>query len=320
MTILLTGSTGFVGANLLRALLKREKEVHVFLRENSDIWRIRNIIGEAKVHYCDLVNRENVLKEVSKIGPSKIFHLATCGGYPDQNDFYKITTANFLGTANLLDACAQFDFDCFINTGTSSEYGVKTNPMREEDILEPVSTYGVAKAAATLYCQSVAKRCPSKIFTLRLFSPFGYFEGANRLIPYVINNCLSNQELELSNPRFTRDFVFVEDVIRAYFCLTKAAKDIANGEIFNVGSGRQHTIEEIVNTISSLTHYSKPAKWGAKAARVYDMTGKWEADIEKIRRIADWEPEISLEEGLTKTIKWFKNNPNLGPSSPRTKA
>jgi len=311
MTVLITGTTGFVGSNLLRALLKTEKEIHIFLRENSDFWRIRDIMNEVEIHYCNLTDKKCVKKQVTKIEPKKIFHLATYGGYPTQDDLSRITSTNFLGTANLLDACAQFDFDFFINTGTSSEYGTKKKPMRENDILEPVSSYGVVKAAATLYCQSVAKRCTSKIFTLRLFSPFGYFEGSNRLIPYVISNCLDNRELQLSNPNFVRDFIFIEDVIEAYFSLAKSAKHLATGEIFNVGSGCQRSLEEIVFKISGLTQYDKPARWGTKTPRQFDTSEIWEADIDKIKRDLKWEPKTSLEEGLRKTIKWFKNNINL---------
>jgi nucleoside-diphosphate-sugar epimerase len=311
MSVLITGATGFVGSNLLRALLKTEKEIHILLRENSNVWRIKDVMNEVKVHYCNLNSKEGVKKQVSKIKPQKIFHLATYGGYPKQNNLSRITSTNFLGTANLLDACTKFDFDFFINTGTSSEYGIKKIPMHEEDILEPVTPYGITKAAATLYCQLIAKRFTSKIFTLRLFSPFGYFEDPNRLIPYVINNCLLNKELQLSDPNFVRDFVFVEDVIEAYFSLAKSANYVATGEIFNVGSGRQRSLEEIVDKISSLTNYCKSPMWGTRKSRPFDTSEKWEANIEKIRRNIKWGPKTSLDEGLKKTIKWFMNNSNL---------
>jgi nucleoside-diphosphate-sugar epimerase len=310
MTVLLTGATGFVGANLLRALLKTEKDIHIFLRETSSPWRIKEILPQITIHTVDLTDREAVQKQVSKIKPKKIFHLATYGGYPDQEDFSKIALANFWGTANLLDACIKHDFEFFINTGSSSEYGIKQVAMSEDDVLVPASTYGVTKAAASLYCQSVAKKRGSKIFTLRLFSPYGYFEGSERLIPYVICHCLQNKQLELSNPGFVRDFVFIEDVVDAYIKVALASERLASGEIYNVGSGKQHTIKEVVDTIAALTGYCKPAGWGAKPARQADVAKMWEANITKIKTQTSWQPQHSLREGLSKTINWFENNTN----------
>jgi nucleoside-diphosphate-sugar epimerase len=318
MSVLVTGATGFVGANLLRALAKREKNLHILLRKTSDVWRIKDIVDEVSAHYCDLTDKNKVRTLVSEVSPKKVFHLAMYGGYSHQDDFSKIVATNFLGTVNLLDACVSEGFEYFINTGTSSEYGVKKSRMAENDVPEPIDPYGVTKTAATLYCQSVAKRHNLRIFTLRLFSPYGYFEDSNRLIPYVIKNCLDNKELRLSNPNFVRDFIFIEDVIDAYLKVAETANRLTTGEIFNVGSGKQHNLQEVVDIIKTLTNYRKESKWGERAGRHRDTANVWEADIEKIRRNTAWVPKTSLPDGIAKTITWFKNHANEQLSKQRT--
>jgi nucleoside-diphosphate-sugar epimerase len=121
-----------------------------------------------------------------KIRPNIIFHSAAYGTSAVQNNTQKIFETNVTGTINLIQSCMDFSFDLFVNTGSSSEYGMKEAPMHESDILEPITDYGVSKAAGTLYGRSVAINRNLPIATLRLFSPFGPYEQGSRLIPSLI--------------------------------------------------------------------------------------------------------------------------------------
>ena len=306
MNVLVTGATGFVGSNLVRTLVSKEHEVHIILRETSDKWRIKGVIEKVNLHHCDLKNKEKVRKVISEIAPQMVFHLAVYGGLPHQQDQFQIIETNLSSTVNLLDACTRTGFDCFINTGSSSEYGIKPSRMKETDVLEPTSDYGVTKAASTLYCQSVARRNSMAIFTLRLFSPYGYFEEVSRLIPTIILCCLKNKEVDLSSPNAVRDFVFIEDVMDAYLKVAERADRINPGEIFNVGSGKQHTVKEVFDVVKRLTRYGKEPRWGSSSGRVGDMAKMWEADVDKIGKAVGWTPKTTLSDGVSKTIEWFK--------------
>lgn len=311
MKILVTGATGFIGANLVHSLVDKGYEVHIFLREASDTWRINNIISKVSKHYCDLTDRNKVNETIAEIKPQIIFHLATYGGYPFQKDSIKIIDTNFIGTVNLLSACVNNGFECFVNTGSSSEYGVKDKPMSESDILEPINDYGVAKAASTLYCQSVARRYSLPVFTLRLFSPYGYYESPTRLIPYLITSCLQNKEVSLSRPDVVRDFIFIDDVIDAYFRLIEESKNLKPGDIFNIGSGKQYNLKEVFEIISKLTGYVKKPHWGKVNERESDIAKVWKADISKSNSFLNWIPRYSMEEGLKKTKEWFEDHLSL---------
>jgi len=308
--VLLTGATGFVGACLLHSLIKNGfLNISIIIRKSSNIWRIKDILDKVKVYYSDLLDLEGLIKIISKIKPEIIYHLATYGAYLGfQEDVKKIYETNLFGTINLLNASAKVGFECFVNTGSSSEYGEKKEPMVETDVLEPNSDYGVSKACATLYCQNFAKQNDLPIVTLRLFSPYGYYEDRNRLIPYVILSCLSGRNPKLSSPNSVRDFIFIEYVMESYIKIL-GLEDFS-GEIFNIGSGEQYSVGEIVGKIIKLTNSKIKPKWNSvQNPRIEPTT--WVADISKIKSVLNWSPKHSLNEGLVKTITWFMRNSEL---------
>jgi len=304
--ILITGATGFVGANLTRHFLEKGADVSVFTRKMSDKWRIRDILNDISEYHVDLKNLHVLSKAIKKIKPNIIIHTAVYGGYSFQNDTTKIIEANFAGTVNLINASICAGFELFINTGSSSEYGIKSKPMKETDLPEPVSEYGVSKAAASAYCHAVARKEGMPIATLRLFSPYGYYEDRDRLVSSVILSCLRHINPKLSSPDSVRDFIFIEDVIDAYEKIIDN-KDKVKNEIFNAGSGKQHTVREVVKNIVKLTGSKVKPEWG-RVANLRNEPLRWQADISKAKRLLSWEPEYSLMQGLEKNINWFKKN------------
>lgn len=304
-SFLITGATGFIGANLARRLIKEGAEVHILTRKQSNRWRLQDILQKVHEHRVDLRDYERLFKVVQDTRPKFIFHCATYGSYPFQKEENEIIETNILGTINLLRALSDIDYRCFVNTGSSSEYGIKSKPMSEEDLLEPISTYGVSKAATTLFCQAMAKREKRPIVTLRLFSPYGPYEEATRLIPTVIISCLRNENPRLSSPHGMRDFNFVEDIVDAYLKVIETP-NIA-GEIFNIGCGEQHSVGEVVDTIIKLSGRKVKPIWGSVSPRPNEPS-IWQADISKAKELLGWHPRYSLREGLSKTIEWFERN------------
>ena len=215
MSILVTGATGFVGACLTRRLLEMGHEVHIVARWTANRWRIADIAPHLVQHDVDLRDAYAVEQAVASIRPDKIFHLATYGGFSFQKDVVAIYAANFLGTVNLVRACEKVGFDCFMHTGSSSEYGIKTGPMKESDLLEPLGDYAVSKAAATLFCRSEALQKGLPIVTLRIFSPYGPWDDPQRLIPYGIDALLNGTAPALSSSASVRDYIYIDDVMDA---------------------------------------------------------------------------------------------------------
>lgn len=308
--ILITGASGFVGSNLVRRLLQEGCEVHILSQPVFSQWRLRDILPKLNNHIIDLLEPKKLEQLVRRIKPEIIFHLAALGVFsgisPSEK---KLFENNFLGTVNLIKASSEIDYKCFVNTGSSSEYGPKEKPMKESDICEPISPYGISKLAALLYGSFIAKTQNRPIIGLRLFSPFGYFDDAQRLIPPVIISALQNKDILLSNPQGVRDFIFIEDVVDAYLKFIDRAGQF-KGEIFNLGSGKETSVQEAVKTICELTNSKSRIKWGAVSPRPWD-TAHWQADISKIKRCLHWKPGHSFKQGLKKTIQWYKNNLSL---------
>jgi len=304
---LITGATGFIGANLVHLSLKEGASVAVFTRNTSDKWRIRKASGKFQEYTVDLSNKKETEGAVIQVKPDIIFHNAAYGGNYSQNNPEEIFSTNLLGTINLLNACSKAKFDLFVHSGSSSEYGIKSSPFREGDILKPMTDYGVSKASATLYCQTVANREKLKIVIFRLFSPYGYYEEAARLIPSIIISSIKGKNPELASPEPVRDFVFIEDIMKAYINVVEKKNEILPGEIFNIAYGTQYSVGEIVDKIINMTGRRVKPQWG-KILNSRIEPGFWQADIRKAREILGWQPLYDLEAGLKKDIDWFKKN------------
>jgi len=305
--VLITGATGFIGGNLTRELVKRNFEVNILIRTTSNLWRLADIKDKIIMHNVDLTDNEKLTDAVHNINPSYIFHLATYGSYPRiQTDDKKILETNILGTYNLLKATLDIHYKCLINTGSSSEYGIKDKPMKESDVLEPNTAYGVSKATASLLCQHFARKYEKPVITLRPFSVYGYYEEAVRLIPEVIINCITQKDVHLTSGEQKRDYLFIEDIIDAYI------KTMENpnkpGLIMNVSSGQNVTVKEVANLIHKLINSKNELFFGKKKKESFETNVCWRADIEVIKKELKWKPKTSLIEGLKKTITWFKEN------------
>lgn len=308
--ILVTGATGFVGSNLVRRLSSNGHDIHILTRRSSNKWRLMDCFSDLHNHTIDLLNQEELKGLMTEIEPDVIFHLATSGMYGGvQRPDREVIETNLLGTVNLINACNDIDYKCFVNTGSSSEYGPKKEPMKETDICEPINFYGISKCAATLYGQSIAQTNDKPIIGLRLFSPFGPFDDKSRLITYAITNALQNKPLLLGNPTAVRDYIYIEDVLDVYLQSIEIASGL-KGEVFNVGSGSQITVTYIVNKIIEITDSKSEIKGNSFSGRAHD-TEKWEANIEKISRSFNWRPKYHIDDGIRQTISWFESNLHL---------
>jgi nucleoside-diphosphate-sugar epimerase len=308
-TVLVTGASGFVGSCLAHRLVETGCSLNLILRNPEKSWRLSPILEKSNLfkHRVDLTDLEKLKKTIDEISPDVIYHLATYGAYPGiQKDLGEMMRTNVIGTLNLVTACAKKSFSCFINTGTSSEYGMKEHRITETDLLEPMTYYGVSKAAATLFCQTFAKNENMPIATFRLFSPYGENEEKSRLFPTVILSCLLDKPLHLSSPLSVRDFIYIEDAVDAYL-LSAGSPSAISGQVLNIASGEQHTVGEVVDAVIAITKSKIRPQWGTEQKKQPEPT-TWVADISKAKKLLGWAPKNNFKTGVEKTVSWFRQN------------
>ncbi len=304
--VLLTGGTGFVGANLARRLLVDGHDVHLLVRPEHRNWRIAEIRDAVQFHTIDLAWEEGVLNIVQEVRPDWVFHLAVYGAYADQKNFGSMVRTNISGTIHLVSACLNVGIDAFVNTGSSSEYGYKDHAPCESEWLDPNSNYAVTKAFTTQYCRYAAQNQTVNLRTLRLYSVFGPYESPCRLFPAVISAGLKGELPALADAETCRDFIYVEDVIDAY--LLAASRPCGDpGEVYNVGTGVQTTLRDVVDVARSYFGISARPKWGTMADRRWD-TNVWVADSLKLRDELGWRPRFTVKRGFRKMVEWAREN------------
>lgn len=313
MNILITGGSGFVGSHMARRLVSsaRDTRVTLWLRPTSSFWRLDDIKDKVTITPIDLTDAEAVKTAAHALRPEVIYHFANAGVYGGVSaPPKKLLEVNTEGLINLLDGLDSVPYRSFVNVGSSSEYGRKAMPMSEADVCEPQNFYGISKLAATLTASMHANLKGKPIATYRIFSPFGPYDDASRLISRTILACLRKAHIMLPNPACVRDYIFIDDVIDLF---VEALSRVPHGEVFNVGSGAEvKTIDvayRIADIMGARDHLDALPR--TEGALPPSESPRWQADMEKTFKAFSWRPRHSLTEGLAKTVEWFKENASL---------
>ncbi len=307
--IVITGAGGFLGSHLVKRCLRDGYQVIIFIKPSTDLARIKEVLPQLTSYEVDITDADRVREVMHEVKPDGVVHLAASNiksGVTASDE--EVVRVNILGIRNLLTGLADIDYQFFINTGSFLEYGMKKKPLVEEDRCDPTELYSVTKLASTLYSQSVARATGKPIISFRLFTPYGPEIQPGRLIYELVSHALRNEEIKLTAPSITRDFIFIDDIIDLYMEGIERAKDL-KGEIFNLGSGQASTLETAVGEVVSITNSKSKVMWGALQNVQYDSE-LWQADMKKTFTHFNWRPRHTLKEGLTKTITWFTQEHN----------
>lgn len=305
MKYLITGGAGFVGSALARQLVAKDEDVYLILRKGSDSYRIKSILDKVHIEFCDLTDEVSVKNIFDKIKPDIVYHLATHGVYPGQDDEKIILNNNITSTLNLLRTASSVEnLNMFVNTGSFLEYGPKDKQMKEDDLPEPNNCYAISKVSQTLLCQYYALKNAFPIINVRLFATYGPYEGPTRLMPTLIKSCLEGKEIVLTAPEVARDFIYIDDAVDMLLRIINFKE--FNGNIFNCCSGKQSTLKEVAKLVKRLTGSDVDIKFNATVGRPWD-TKISIGSPEKSKKILSWQYRNDLSEGLSKTIEHFKN-------------
>jgi len=306
--VLITGATGFIGSHLTHRLIWEGFEVGIIKRENSDTWRIKDLSDKIVAYDADLRDTQEVSKAVSHFRPDVIFHLATYYAVEhNPEEVSLMIDTNVLGTVNLLEAAKESMVKLFVNTSSCFVYRESENKLRENADLSPLNLYALTKIQAEQACSFYAEKYDLKTITFRIFPPYGPADHERRLIPYVIRSLLEGEKLKLTTGKQRWDFVYVGDIIEAYFKLMNIPNLPEKHEIFNIGTGNAVSVREVVTRIKEVIGTELEPEWGAIPHRKNEVWFTC-ADISKTEIFLSWHPKIQiLGEGLELTVKWYKN-------------
>ncbi len=305
---LVTGGAGFIGSHIATALVERGDRVRIL--DNLDTGKRRNlehIANKLEVVEGSLTDRSVVDRAIQ--GVKVVYHQAALASVPRSVAQPLDTNAACVtGTVNILEAARQNGVRRVVYAGSSSAYGERPEPVKREDLLPaPISPYAAAKLAAEYYCQAFTATYGLETVVLRYFNVFGPRQDPQgayaAVIPkFIVEMLAGRPPVIFGDGKQSRDFVYVGDVVRANLLAAESKKAV--GRVMNVASGRAWNLLDVVTSINHVLGTDiKPKLAEPRVGDVRDSL----ADISLARELLGYEPTISFDEGLRRTIDGFKN-------------
>ena len=298
--ILIIGGTGFIGINLIKKFNLINFKIYSLSRKKPSK---KEKIKLIKYLTCDLSNKKKLNKILKKLNFNYVINL---GGEINHKNRIRVYKSHYIGVNNLIEIFLKKKIEKFIQIGSSIENGNIKSPQIENFIEQSnviKSSYGSAKNLATKKLLEAYKKHNFPVTIFRLYQVFGPFQKTNRLIPFVIKNCLENKAFPCSNAKQLRDFIYVDDVVAL---IKKSIKNKnSNGKIFNLGSGKSLKVIMIIKMIVSIIKKGKPI-YGKIKIRA-DESPVIFANIKKAKKHFNWKPKIPFVLGLKRTINYYKS-------------
>lgn len=303
--ILVTGASGFIGANLFRTLLKYRRDVYG-TSTNMRPWRLSDLPSD-NIIVTDLLVEYNLHELLENVRPMTVFDNVAYGAYSFENDAELIYRTNINYAVRLITSLQERGVHRYVHAGSSSEYGDNAAGAKEDMPLYANSHYSVTKSAISNLIHFYGKKHGFPGVNLRLYSVYGPYEDSARLIPTMIIKGTKGELPTFVNPETSRDFVYVDDSVEAFIDAAVNLSADYYGDSFNVGSGAKTTISDVVAiakdffSISAEPQYTMPG-------RSWDISN-WYADIEKSRKVLSWQAKVPFRAGLEKTLEWYEQLP-----------
>lgn len=308
-TYLVTGAAGFIGSALVRELLARGERVHAV--DNFKTGKSENLDGlwdEIQFEELDVNDADRLAKFCA--GVDCVLHQAAIPSVPKSvADPLTSHRANIDGTINTLLAAREAKVRRFVYAASSSAYGdTPTLPKREEMKPNPISPYAVQKLAGELYTSVFHRVYGMETVALRYFNVFGPRQDANSqyagvLAKFITLMLQGKQPSIYGDGEQSRDYTFVDNVVRANVLASQAPAERIAGRTFNVATGVRYSLNEVFQILKDITGFSGEARYDAQ--RVGDVKHSL-ADISAAREALGYAPIVEFKEGLRRTVAWYR--------------
>lgn len=285
--------------------------MHVLTRERSAFGRLLDIESKLVRWTGNLTDRPAVERCLRGAEPEVIFHLAgNTSGRHFQGDWASVEPAiadNFVATLSLLRAAAESGvaIRSVIRTGGLEEYGGGATPYVEAQREQPRSPYSASQVAATHWCQMLQPSLPFAVVTLRPALIYGPAQSADFLIPALIASLLRGKRFHLTDGTQARDLLYVDDFVRAMLLAAGADASALRGAILNISTGQEYLIRDVARRVASALAAESLLDVGTHPTRAGELVHLVAANAEAKCRLG-WQPEVDLDEGLQRTIAWYR--------------
>jgi dTDP-glucose 4,6-dehydratase len=314
--ILVTGAGGFIGSHLVEQLVENGAKVRAFVRYNSraDAGLLKQIpvatLKEIEIIGGDLRDEDAVRKAVQ--GNQIVFHLGALISIP--YSYYhpvEVVSTNIMGTLNMLLACRDFGVERMVHTSTSEVYGTALQvPIDEHHPLQGQSPYSASKIGADKLAESFYYSYDLPVITVRPFNTFGPRQSARAVIPTIITQALTCDQIHLGNLETTRDFTYVSDTVAGF--IKAAESENGLGQVFNLGTGKEIRIGDLANLV--IQKVGRPVKMEVEKQRLRPKNSevfRLLSNNSLASETIDWQPKVSFDQGLDLTIAWIKQHLDL---------
>lgn len=312
---LVTGAGGFIGSHLVQHLIELGVEVRSFIRYTShgNIGNLQFVPNheEIEIFYGDLKDPYAVQRALKDI--DYVFHLAALISIPysyvNPREYFENNVKSIL---NILQATEEIGTEFIVHTSTSEVYGTAQYvPIDEKHPLTGQSPYSASKIAADKVVESFYLSYDSPVSILRPFNNYGPRQSSRAVIPTIISQLLHGQDLNLGDITTSRDFLYVKDTVRGFTHVVERS-DVTQGKTINIGTGNEMTIEDVAKLLIAKINPKKTilldsSKLRPKKSEVRRLC----ADISLAKKILDWRPSFTFEQGLEETIDWMKDKKSL---------
>ncbi len=314
--VLVTGAGGFIGSHLIERLIDLGADVKGFARYNSrNDWGLLEIIPPQKLDSLqivsgDLQDFDAVFSAVRDV--DVIFHLGSLISIPYSYIRPRDTIENnILSTLNILTAARDLGVEKVVHTSSSEVYGTALYvPIDEKHPLQGQSPYSASKIGADKIAESFFCSFDLPVATIRPFNTYGPRQSARAIIPTIITQAIEQETIKLGSLFPTRDYTYVKDTVNGFIRMAESKSSI--GEVINIGSNFEISMGDLAQRISSLLNKDINIMQDSSRVRPIKSEVKrlW-CDNTKAKRLLDWEPQVTLDEGLMETIEWISENKKL---------
>lgn len=309
--VLVTGAGGFIGSHLTERLVELGADVRAFVHYNAlgrwgwlDESPVRDQIQVIAGNICD---RDSIIQAMQNV--EVVFHLAALIGIPySYHAPLSYVQANIIGTLNVLQSGRQLGVERVIHTSTSEAYGsAQYVPIDEEHPLQGQSPYSATKIGADKMAESFHLAFDFPVATIRPFNTYGPRQSARAVIPTIVTQALTQDEIRLGNLLPTRDLNYVKDTLEGF--LHVASHEDAIGEVINIGSGQEISIGDLAGLILEIMGKDLPIVSESQRLRPdASQVDRLCADHSKAKELLGWQPQYTLKQGLMETIAWIETN------------